>query len=219
MNVSDFEYIWSVLPIMLEGLLLTVQITLTSFAISLVVGIPVALGRISNNRVIRSVATGYVMAVRNTPLLAQLYIYFFVLASYGILLSPLVAGIFALSTQFSAYVAEAYRGGYQSVPPGQWEAATAIGLSKRDALLLVAGPQAIRPAIPVLANILIQMLKDSSVLSAITLTEVFGATKELASQSFRYTILYLTLGVLYLAISYPSGRATAWLERRLGKIQ
>jgi polar amino acid transport system permease protein len=218
MNGSDFTYIWSVLPIMLQGLLLTVQVTLTSFGIALVIGLPIALGRVSGNRWIRSVSTAYIIAVRNTPLLAQLYLYFFLLASYGILLPPLVAGIFALSTQFSAYIAEAYRGGYEAVPPGQWEAATAIGLGPWDALIRVAGPQAIRPTIPVLANIVIQMLKDSSVLSAITLTEVFGATAQLAYGSFRYTILYLTLGVLYLAVSYPSGRITVWLERRLGKL-
>jgi polar amino acid transport system permease protein len=217
--MSDVDYIWSVLPFILEGLLLTVQVTLVSFAIALVIGLPVALARVSRNRALRSLAATYVMAIRNTPLLAQLFIYFFVLAAHGVLLSPLIAGVLALSTQFSAYIAEAYRGGYQSVPTGQWEAASAVGLGGWNSLIWVTGPQAIRPTIPVLANILIQMLKDSSVLSAITLTEVFGATKELASQSFRYTALYLTLGILYLAVSYPSGRVTAGLERRLGKIQ
>ena len=217
--MDNLSYIRSVLPYMLQGLRLTVEVTFISFAIALILGIPISLGRLSGNRLIRSVAVGYITAVRNTPLLAQLYLYFFLLASYGILLSPLVAGIFALATQFSAYVAEAYRGGYESVPPGQWEAATAIGLRRRDVLLRIVGPQALRPTIPVLTNILIQMVKDSSVLSAITLTEVFGATQSLANKSFRYTILYGTLGLLYLAVSYPSGRAINWMQRRLGTLE
>ena len=217
--MSDFEYIWSALPFMLEGLVLTVQVTGVSFIIAMIVGFPIALARVSRIRALRTCAAGYIMVVRNTPLLAQLFIYFFVLAAHGVLLSPLMAGILALSTHFSAYIAEAYRGGYQSVSVGQSEAASAVGLGGWNTLVWVIGPQAIRPTIPVLTGILIQMLKDSSVLSAITLTEVFGATKKLANQSFRYTALYLTLGMLYLAVSYPAGRVIARLEHKLGKIQ
>ena len=104
MSGDDFSYLVSALPFLLRGLLLTVQVTLVSFAIALVVGLPVFLGSVSGNKLTRSVSRAYVTAVRNTPLLAQLYLYFFLLASYGILLPPLVAGILALSTQFSAYV-------------------------------------------------------------------------------------------------------------------
>lgn len=217
MNDSG-SYLWSVLPDMLRGLVVSVQATALSMVIALVAAIPVLLLRVSSNRLLRGIGVGYIMAVRNTPLLAQLYVYFYILPNYHILLSPLTVGVLGLATQFSAYIAETYRAGYESVPRGQWEAASAVGLSRSTTLMRVVAPQAIRPAIPVLANHLLIMFKDTSVLTAVTVTELFGETITLASASFRYTLLFSAMGLIYLTVCYPAGRVIVRLERRLGRL-
>lgn len=218
MTTDTISFVWSVMPTLLSGLRLTLIVTVIAFGIALVLGVPICLLRVSRHRTLRAIGMSYVTAVRNTPLLAQLYVYFYLLPEYGILLSPMTVGVLGLATQFSAYIAEAYRAGYEAVPSGQWEAAQAVGLGRVDVLRRVVAPQAVRPAIPVLANISIQMIKDSSVLSAVTLTELFGATKALANQTFEYTVLYTLLALLYLAICYPAGRLVGRLERKMGKL-
>jgi polar amino acid transport system permease protein len=212
------NYLWSVLPDLLHGIAVSVEATLLSMGLALLVGIPVFLLRVSGNRSLRSIGIVYITAVRNTPLLAQLYVYFYILPNYGILLPALAVGVLGLTTQYSAYIAETYRAGYEGVPQGQWEASASVRLSRRQTLFLIVAPQAIRPATPVLANYLISMLKDTSVLAIVGVTELFGTTISLTSQSFRFTLLYSAMGLLYLMICYPAGRAVARLERLLGSV-
>jgi polar amino acid transport system permease protein len=216
--MSNTSYAWSVLPALLRGLKVSVEATGLSMALALIAGVPVCLLRISRLRALRVMGVAIISVIRNTPLLAQLYVYFYVLPEFHIELSPLVVGVLGLGTHFTAYIAETYRAGYESVPAGQWEAAAALNLGRVITLGRIVAPQALRPTIPVLANYLLAMFKDTSVLTAVTVTELFGATISLSNESFRFTLLYSMMGLLYLAVCYPAGRIVALLERRLGSV-
>jgi polar amino acid transport system permease protein len=216
--MSSLEYAWSVLPELLRGLKVSIEATVLAMTLALITGLPICLLRVSTRRTLRMMGTAYVTLLRNTPLLAQLYVYFYILPDYGVTLSALTVGVLGLGTHFSAYVAETYRAGYLSVGVGQWEGAASVGLSHWDTLRLVVAPQAVRPAIPALANYLLAMFKDTSILIAVTVTELFGTVLNLASASYRFTLLYLMMGAIYLAVSYPSGRLISRLELRLGRV-
>jgi polar amino acid transport system permease protein len=216
--MSNGAYAWSVLPALLRGIKVSAEATGLSMALALVAGIPVCLLRLSPIWAVRAIGIALISVIRNTPLLAQLYVYFYVLPEYNIELSPLVVGVLGLGTHFTAYIAETYRAGYDSVPAGQREAAAALNLGRLVTLSRIIAPQALRPTIPVLANYLLAMFKDTSVLTAVTVTELFGTTIALANDSFRYTLLYSMMGLLYLAVCYPAGRIVALLERRLGSV-
>lgn len=219
MSAGNASYLWSVMPDLLAGLKVSAEATGLSMAFALVAGAPLCLLRLAKHWLPRTLGLVIISVIRNTPLLAQLYVYFYILPNYGIELSPLVVGVLGLGTHFTAYIAETYRAGYESVPAGQWEAAAAVRLGRAVTLIRVVAPQAIRPTVPVLANYLLAMFKDTSVLTAVTVTELFGTTLALADDSFRYTLLYSTLGVLYLVVCYPAGRLVALLERRLGTLR
>ena len=171
--------------------------------------------RYSRVPVLSQVAGGLVQFIRGTPLLVQVYFLYFVLPKYGIKYSPLLTGTVAIGVNYSAYTAEVYRAGIESVPRGQWEAATALSLPLRQRWVDIVLPQAIRPVIPSLGNYVISMFKDSAILSAITVVEVFNTATEIGSDTFRYLEPITIAGLLYLAVSYPSARLIRRLETRL----
>lgn len=212
--MSNAAYLKSVAPQLLHGLSITVEATLIGTAIALVIGLIVAIVRRQRVAVVGRVLDGYVVFFRNTPLLVQLYFLYYVLPNWGIALNPFLLGVVGLGVQFGAYMAEVYRAGFDAVPAGQWEAATALNLRLTTTLRRVAIPQAIRPIIPALANYLISMFKDSAFLATITVFELLGTTEVLAARSFRYTLLFSVLGMIYFAISYPASLAVRYLERK-----
>ena len=211
----DWAYLLSVLPDLADGLRITLIATLAGMAIAGVVGLLMAIVQVIEVPVLASVTRMLLMIFRNTPLLAQLFFLFYVLPQFGILLDALTVGIIGLAVQYSCYTAESFRGGFTSVPPGQWEACRVLGLSQWTTLSSVIIPQALRPIVPALGNNLISMFKDSSVLSAITILELVGVARNLTSLSFQYTTLFTAVGLIYFAISYPSSLAVRALEIRL----
>jgi polar amino acid transport system permease protein len=203
------------LPDLLKGLSVTIYATAIGMTIAAIVGLIVACCRALRVPVFGRIGDAYVFFFRNTPLLVQLFFLFYVLPTYGLLLDPVLIGVTALGTYYGAYAAEAYRGGFASVPREQWEAAASMRFSTWQTLRFIILPQAIRPAVPVLGNYLISMFKESALLSTISVYELFGQARLAASISFQYTTIFTAVGLFYLAVSYPSSVAVRRLERRL----
>lgn len=199
----DFAFALSILPILLKGAIVTVIATFGGFAGALVGGAIVAAADRSKLMVFRLLARGFVYVVRNTPLLVQLYFVFYVLPGFGITIGAMAAGILGLSIHYSAFTAEIYRAGIGAVPRGQFEAADALGLSLWQKWGLVIAPQAIRPVLPVLGNYLIGMFKETPILAAITIIELFGAAQDIAGKTYRYNEPYTLVALIFLIISIP----------------
>ncbi len=210
-------------PKLLEGAKLTVLLTVVVMAIALVLGLLLALGRLSHTRLLRWPATAYVEFIRGTPLLLQLFYLYFVLPFLvipglfpdGIKLPALVAGIIGLSLNYSAYLSEVYRAGIQAVDRGQTEAALSLGMSGIQTMRLVVLPQAIRTILPPIANYFISLFKDTSLVSVITLTELMFTGEILAASTFKHIEIFTMIALIYFAMCYPSSLFVGWLERRL----
>ncbi|GGM69556.1 ectoine/hydroxyectoine ABC transporter permease subunit EhuD [Dactylosporangium sucinum] len=213
----DRDYLRSVLPELLDGLRITAIATGVGMVLAVVVGLLLACVQVLRVPVLRQVVAGWILFIRNTPLLVQLFFLFYVLPRYGVLIDALTLGIVALGLHFSCYTAEAFRGGFLSVPKGQWEAARTLNLSTVTTLRTVILPQAIPPVLAALGNNLISMFKDSAVLSAITVLELLGVTRKLASTSFQYTTLFTVMGAMYLALALPASFAIRAIERRISR--
>jgi polar amino acid transport system permease protein len=147
-------------------------------------------------------------------LLVQLYFLFYVLPSLGLALSPLTTGILGLGLHYAAYCSEVYRAGIESIPRGQWEAATALNLGRFTTTFKVILPQAIPPVVPALGNYLVAMFKDTPLLSAITVLEMLQQAKILGSESFRYIEPLTLVGLAFLVMSLLAAVAIRALERR-----
>lgn len=213
--IWDSGFAASILPFLLQGLWVTVRITLFGIVIAVVVGLVVAVLRLSKIPVLSRLFDFYVHFVRGTPLLIQAYCAFFILPSYGVRFSPMVTGIIVIGINYSAYTAEVYRSGIGDVPRGQWEAAKALNLPPVRTWTRIILPQAVRPVVPVLGNYFIQMFKDSAVLSAITVFELLAHAESVGSDHFRYLEPLTLAGLLFFLVSYPSAQLVRLLERRL----
>lgn len=213
--IWDSKFALSILPELLEGLWVTVQITLGGIAIAMVLGLVVAVLRFSKLPLLSPALGFYVQFIRGTPLLVQAYCAFFILPAYGVTYSALATGIVVIGINYSAYTAEVYRSGIEDVPRGQWEAATALNLPMSATWARIILPQGVRTVIPVLGNYLIQMFKDSAVLSAITVFELLAHAQAIGSSNFRYLEPLTIAGLLFLLVSYPASQIIRRLERRL----
>lgn len=212
----DWQFALDILPRLLEGLVVTVQATVVGSALALTLGLVLALLRRSANRVIRSATKAFVEFVRSTPLLVQLYFLFFVLPDLGVTLSAFVTGALGLGVHYATYTSEVYRAGIDGVPPGQWEAATALSLPRSRVWTSVILPQAIPRVLPALGNYVIAMFKETPLLSAITVLEMMQVAKGVGSNTFRYLEPFTIVGVLFLLVSLPAAFVVRKLERRLG---
>lgn len=214
--IWSWKYTLEVLPKLLEVVHITLLATLTAFVVAMALGLVLALARMSHFKPLSYITYWFVEFVRTTPLLVQLFFIFYVLpTSFGITLSPFVAGVLGLGIHYSTYMSEVYRAGINSVDKGQWEAAIALNFSTRQKWQTVILPQAIRPVVPVMGNYLIVMFKETPVLSAITLVELLGRAQILGSQSFRYLEPFTLVGIFFLIISYSAALLVKKLELRL----
>lgn len=213
----DWDFARQILPTLLQGLQLTLLISLLAAAVAAVLGLVFAIARRSSVAAVAVPVCALVAFIRGTPLLVQLYFIFYVLPDLGILLSPLVAGVIGMGLHYATYTAEVYRAGIENVPRGQWEAARATNLSLRQTWVHVIIPQAVPPMIPALANYLIAMFKETPLLSAITVLELMNQAKSVANSSYRYIEPMTLVGVFFLAISLVSVVILRWLEHRYGR--
>ncbi|MBA1276138.1 MULTISPECIES: ectoine/hydroxyectoine ABC transporter permease subunit EhuD [Pseudomonadaceae] len=211
MNFFDWAFALEILPRLLDASLKTIGITLAGFSIAIVLGLFLAVGRRSRQRWLSWPVTGLIEFIRSTPLLIQVYFLFFVLPNYGLNLSALQAGIIGIALHYACYTAEVYRAGLDAVPRAQWEAVTALNMKPLNAYRTIILPQALRPILPALGNYLISMLKDTPVLSAITVVEIMQRAKNIGSEHFRYLEPITMVGLFFLILSL----GLAWFVRRL----
>jgi len=181
----------------LEGSLKTIELTILAIIIGLVIGLILALGRISKNKVLNTMTWFYIWIFRGTPLLLQIFVIYYVLPEIGINFDQFGAAIVALSLNSGAYLAEIIRAALQSIDKGQMEAAKAIGMSYRQAMFKVIIPQSYRRMIPPIGNETIMLLKDSSLVSVMGMTELLRTTKTMASGNSDMRF-YLVAAVIYL---------------------
>lgn len=213
--VFDWSFALEILPTLGSALLITIQATVLGMLVAVTLGLALALLRRSRLRIV-SLPTAFVIEfVRSTPLLVQMYFLFYVLPLTGVRMSPLATGITALGLHYATYCAEVYRAGIEAVPRGQWEAATALNMSRWRTAVGVVLPQAIPPVVPALGNYLVAMFKDTPLLSAITVVELLQQSKMIGSATFRYTEPLTLVGLLFLALSLAAAWGVRGLEARL----
>ncbi len=215
MKFFDWNYAWQSLPTIATGLQVTVQATLLGMAFALVVGLLLALARRSRFMLLCWPTAFVIEFIRSTPLLVQLYFLFYVLPTLGFAMSPLTTGVLGLGLHYAAYCSEVYRAGIESIPRGQWEAATALNLNRFTTTFKVILPQAIPPVVPALGNYLVAMFKDTPLLSAITVLEMLQQAKIFGSETFRYVEPLTLVGFAFLVISLIAAGLIRSLEIKL----
>lgn len=206
---------WSYWPMLLRAALLTLEVSIIGMALAISLGFTLALMRVFGPWPLRWLATLYIEIIRGTPLLIQLLIIFYGLPNIGIKLSPLVAGILGLGLNYAAYEAENYRAGLLAIPRGQMEAARALGMTHFQGLQHIVIPQSFRLVLPPVTNDFISLLKDSSLVSMVTLLDLTGAYQRIATQTFDYFGTGLLVAAIYLLIGLPFVRLARWTEERL----
>lgn len=207
----DGELIWGPL---LKGLFVTLEISLWATALALAIGLATALLRLSASYSGRYLAVGYIELIRNTPLLVQLYVFYFLLAP--ILGIPRFwTGVVALAAFEGAFAAEIIRAGILSVGPGQWDAAMALGLGRTRIYRLVVLPQALRLMLPPLAGVLVSLVKHSAIVSVIAVFDLTNEARNVISDTFMSFEIWLTVAAIYLCITVSLSAGIGVLERRL----
>jgi polar amino acid transport system permease protein len=217
MAVWDWNYAFSILPALIEGLGLTIVATVLGSIIAMLLGLVFVLLQ-RGPWVVSIIVRGFVEFVRSTPLLVQIFFLFFVLPQFGIVLSALTVGVIALGVHYACYTSEVYRAGIEAVPRGQWEAATALSLPRSRIWTGVVLPQAVPRVVPALGNYVISMFKEVPLLTAIGILDVVGRAEEVGNTFFRYVEPYTLAGLFFLLLSYPASLLTRRLERRVGAI-
>ena len=191
------------LPILLQGVGLTIAVTVGSLILSTILGLVWALMRVSGVRVLSGLSAGLINLIRGIPIIVLLFYLYFVMPDFGIVLTALQAAILGLGIAYSAYQAENFRAGIEAVDKGQIEAAQTIGMSWWLTMRRVILPQAVRIVLPPYGNIMIMLLKDSSQASTITVAELALQGKLIASSTFKNTSVFTLVALMYLTMSIP----------------
>jgi polar amino acid transport system permease protein len=213
----DWAAAGAAMPLLLRALTTTMLAGVLGFALALVLGLPLALGRDARRAAIRLPVTAGVEFVRGTPLLIQVYFLYFTLPAAGVVLPALLTGIGALGIHYATYVSEVYRSGLRSVGRGQRDAAAALGLRPRTAFFRVVLPQALPPIFPALGNYALAILKETPILASISVTEMLQEAKLIGAETFRYTEPMTLVGLAFLAVSLVGAAALRYVERRLNR--
>ena len=206
---------WQYLPLLLLGALVTLEISAASMAVAISLGLFLAVLRVFAARSFSWLVIGFIEIIRGTPLLIQLFIIFYGLPSLGIRFSPFWAAVVGLGMNYAAYEAENYRAGIQSIPRGQLDAALALGLTRIQTIRKIILPQAVRLVIPPVTNDFIALLKDSSLVSVITMVELTKMYGQLAATNYDYIGIGLLTAAIYFVLGLPIARLSRLLETRL----
>lgn len=211
----DWDIIAKSIPLLAEGIVVTLQVSAIAAVLGLLLGVICGLGALSRSRPVRWLVTAYVDFIRGTPLLIQIFLVFFALPMVGIRFDEFWAGVIALSLNAAAFVAEVVRGGVGSIEKGQTEAAKAIGMRHSQILVFILLPQAYRQMVPPLTNELISLVKNSSLLSVISVYELTRAGQAIISVHFVPFEIYTLLALYYYALIKALSWLSTQLERRL----
>lgn len=211
----DWSVVWQHRDALAAGTLTTILLTVATMAIAVPCGIVVAILRLYAWRPIAALTTAYVELFRNLPLILVVYWAFYVLPIMtGLGLSPLVTGLAALALNVTAYNAETFRAGINSIRRGQLDAAMALGMSRTQALRRVVLPQALRRILPVLASTWVSLFKDTSLVSVIAVTELAYVAMQIRAQTFRVLEMLTALAAIYWLLGYPQAKLVDWMQRR-----
>jgi putative glutamine transport system permease protein len=212
---------WSVLGenagALAQGLLITLEVSALALMLALALGVIVATLRAAPSPVLRRIGTAYVEFLRNIPLLVQLFFLFFALPSIGIRLDAFLCGVLALGVYTSAFVAEAIRSGIAAVPSGQLEAGLSSGMGYATTMRLIVLPQAIAKTIPPLGNTTLNLIKNSSLVSTVSVLDVLGTANLLGARSFQYVPMFVGAAICYLILTLPTAFAVNLLEKRYAR--
>ena len=212
----DFSPVWAGWPELLRGALMTIQITAASLLLGCVLGLLAGIGRLdARKRVIYGICTAYLAVIRGTPLLVQLFILFFGLPHFGIILPAFVCGVLGLGIYSGAYVSEIVRGSIQSVDRGQTEAARSIGMSSGQAMRAIILPQAVVRMVPPLGNEFIALIKNSALVSLLTIHDLMHEGQKIISVSYRSLEVYLAIAVVYFILTGITTLVLRRIELRL----
>ncbi len=210
----DFSVLYDFRFRLLQGFITTIQISIVSLILSLIIGFASALAHKSKILPLSYLSRVYVQFIRGTPMIMQVYLFFYIIGTAWGVTNRFIAGVIILSIFEGAYISEIIRGGIESIEGTQLEAAKAIGLNKRKTMRLVILPQLAKRALPALAGQFASIIKDSSLLSLISVIELTQTTREMSAANFAIFESYIFLGLLYLSLTFPLSMFTQWLERR-----
>lgn len=211
-----------------DGIVVTVSVTLISFLLTIILGLFVALGRLSKNGLLRWITTIYVEVARGIPLLVQLLFWYFafpsLIQSFGRLINfqaleryyanPFLMAILGLSFCYAAYMSEIYRAGIQSIPKGQNEAARSLGMTHGQAMRYIILPQAVKVILPPVGNEFISLLKDSSLVSVVAVADMTRRGREFMAANFIPVETWMMIALLYLIMTLIAARMVAWIEKK-----
>ena len=205
-------YLAIIMPALLKGAAISIALFAVTLVFALPLGIPFALGEISKHRIPRYICKAYVFVFRGTPLMLQLFFfYFFLPICFGITMPPFLTAAITFVLNYAAYFAEIYRGGMNSIPKGQFEAAHSLGLSNRQTIFGIVIPQTIKVVLPPVANEAIVLIKDTSLASVISLAEIMRVSKGIVNRDGSL-VAYLVAAIIYLVFTFL-------LTTVLGKIE
>jgi His/Glu/Gln/Arg/opine family amino acid ABC transporter permease subunit len=213
----DWNVVWQHRHELLQGVQMTVLLTVLTMAVAIPGGIVLALMRLSRSRVLSTASACFVEFFRNLPLILLVYWAFYVMpVLLDIQFSAFVTGLVALCLNVSAYNAETFRAGINSIRKGQTEAAIAIGMSRWQAMRQVVVPQAWRRVLPVLASTWVSLFKDTSLVSVIAVGELAHVAMQIRSQSFRVLEMLTAMAAIYWLLGYPQAKLVDWIHRKFG---
>jgi len=206
------------LPYLLEGALVTIEISVIGVIFGSILGLIVGFGRVSKNPVLSSISRFYIWVIRGTPLLLQLFIIHFAIPSVfpALTLPPFASACIALSINAAAYIGEIARGAIQSIDKGQMEAARSLGLSYSQSMRRIIIPQAFRRMLPPLGNEFIAMIKESSLVSTIALYDLLRTGQQIISSTFRYMEVFVLVGIIYLFLTTIMSFIVRKIEKKVG---
>jgi polar amino acid transport system permease protein len=212
----DFSPVWAGWHDILRGALVTVEVTAAALVLGCVLGLLIGIGRLNpRRRFIYGICTVYVTFIRGTPLLVQLFLLFFGLPQFDILLPAFVCGVLGLGVYSGAYVSEIVRGAIQSVDRGQMEAARSIGMSSAQSMRAIILPQAVVRMIPPLGNEFIALIKNSALVSLLTIHDLMHEGQKIISVSYRSLEVYLAIALVYLVLTSAASYLLHLLERNI----
>lgn len=208
------EPYFNILKFVPDGVLRTFEVTVFSIIFALIIGLLVGLGRISRYKFVNKICTVYVEVIRGIPLLVQLFYIYYALAKF-VKIMDISAAVIAMAICYGAYISEIFRAGIQSIPKGQMEAALALGMSRSQAIYKIILPQTIKVVLPPIGNEFIALLKDSSLVSILAVSDLLRRGREYASTSFFYFETYTMVALIYLILTLFFSRLVAIMEERM----
>lgn len=217
-----WDFTWDILPRLIAATGNTLLAAGLGYAIAVVLGLVLALAQRTPSRALTLVVREAIEFIRSTPLVLQIFFVFYVGPQFGLRLSPWTAGMIAIGLHYAAYLSEVYRGGLDSVPKGQWEAATSLNLSTSRTYFRVILPQALPPSLAGMGNYLVGIFKDTPMLSVIGVAELMHTANAIGSETYRFLEPYTLVGIIFLALSLPTAAGIrlfeAWVRRKLGMV-